>query len=128
MTNKTTENILSLYDEALNKTKALRDLAKTFNVPRDELKTILIDNGRDVPYAKKKKQDDEQKDEAKEDDPDRTAVPEVLPVPQAVLETLAKEMDALATLPQASNAPCAPAWSMPRVRPEITKAPQAAKS
>ena len=95
MTNKTTENILSLYDEAINKTKALRDLAKTFGLPRNELKTILIDNGRDVPYVKKKKQEDEQKDEAKEDDPDRVVVPEVLPVPQAVLETLAKEMDAL---------------------------------
>lgn len=95
MTNKTRDNILSLYDEAINKTKAFRDLAKTFNVPRGELRTMLIDNGRDVPYAKKKKQEDEQKDEAKEDDPDRAAVPEVLPVPQAVLETLAKEMDAL---------------------------------
>ena len=46
-------------------------------------------------YVKKKKQEDEQKDEAKGDDPDRAAVPEVLPVPQGVLETLAKEMDAL---------------------------------
>ena len=58
MTNNTRDNILSLYDEAINKTKALRDLAKTFGVPRDELKSMLIDNGLDVPYAKKKKQED----------------------------------------------------------------------
>ena len=92
MTNKTKDNILSLYDEAINKTKALRDLAKMFNLPREELKQLLRDNGREVPYDKKTKQEYDKKD----DEADPAAVHEdTLPVPAAVLETLGRELDAL---------------------------------
>lgn len=92
MTEKIKENILAIYDEAINKTKAIKDISKTFNIAKDELKAILREAGRSVPYDRKK-------DPEQEPAPAAEQTPKVeerkLPIPQVIFEILERELDSL---------------------------------
>ena len=53
MTRQMEINLLTIFDEAVNKTKAVRDLAKTFEISRDEVLEVLECNDREIPKPKK---------------------------------------------------------------------------
>lgn len=46
MTQETINNILEIYDAAKDKGKAMNQICALFHVHKDELKTLLHDNGR----------------------------------------------------------------------------------
>lgn len=100
MTKKTKQNMLELYDEALNKTKAIRDISKTFNISRFELVDMLYENGRPIPEKLQEKNEEMTKaeedvvpDQETENVPDQAAAP--LPIPNYIFEVLIKELDSL---------------------------------
>ena len=92
MTKATKENILTIYDEAIDKQKAVRDLSRTLDIDREELKKLLRENGRVVPYKKTAPEE-----ETKEDAPDQAADRQ-LPIPNYIFEVLFKEIDRLESL------------------------------
>lgn len=98
MTDLTKGNILDIYDEAINKNKAINDISKLFGFPRDEIKDVLAENGRALPYQKKPKSPEVTEevvspDQEAEDEPDKAA--DRLPIPNYVFDVLIKELDAL---------------------------------
>ena len=110
MTKKAKDNNISLYDEAINKNKAINDLSATFVISREEFKEILREYGRDVPYDRKKTKDEPQEASAEitqeepkeaaaettqEDPPEAAGQERHLPMPQYIVEVLTRELDCL---------------------------------
>ena len=108
MTQKTKQNILELYDEALDKNKAIRDIAKTIGVPQEEVRDVIYENGRPIPPKRTKteaksepddpdcpdevaKAADQEAEEAQE--PQEAAA--ILPIPNYIFDVLMKELDSL---------------------------------
>ena len=89
MTKVTKENILEMFDEAINKTKAVRDIAKLIDIPRGEVEDILREFDRDVPHDKKADQ------EPKEEPAEAADQDKPLPIPKFVFDVLTKELDSL---------------------------------
>lgn len=104
MTNKTQQNILELYDEALDKNKAIRDIARTFDVTQDEVTDIIFKNGRPIPLkmtkSEPKKEPDDfdcPDDEAAAQEPEEAqeAAVQLLPIPNYIFDVLMRELDTL---------------------------------
>lgn len=104
MTNKTKQNILELYDEALDKNKAIRDIARTFDVTQDEVTDIIFKNGRPIPLkmtkSEPKKEPDDfdcPDDEAAAQEPEEAqeAAVQLLPIPNYIFDVLMRELDTL---------------------------------
>lgn len=101
MTQKTKQNILELYDQALDQTKAIREISKAFDISRFELADILFKNGRPIPAKFQYKNEDLTKaDEADcpDDDVSQAAADEaavILPIPNYIFDVLMKELDSL---------------------------------
>lgn len=102
MTQKTKQNILELYDEALDKNKAIRDIAKTIGVPQEEVRDVIYENGRPIPPKRTKTEaKSEPDDPVITDEGDKAADQEaqeaaaILPIPNYIFDVLMKELDAL---------------------------------
>lgn len=103
MTQKTMQNILELYDEALDKNKAIRDIAKTIGVPQEEIRDVVYENGRPIPpkrtKAEPKKEPDDldcPDDEAAAQEPEEAQEAAVqLPIPNYIFDVLMRELDTL---------------------------------
>ena len=106
MTQKTKQNILELYDQALDQTKAIREISKAFDISRFELADILFKNGRPIPAKFQYKNDDVTKDDEADcpDDASQSAADEsdqtdeaavILPIPNYIFDVLMKELDSL---------------------------------
>lgn len=102
MTQKTKQNILELYDEALDKNKAIRDIAKTIGVPQEEVRDVIYENGRPIPPKRTKTEaKSEPDDPVIPDEDDKTADQEaqeaaaILPIPNYIFDVLMKELDSL---------------------------------
>ena len=102
MTQKTKQNILELYDEALDKNKAIRDIAKTIGVPQEEVIDVIYENGRPIPPKRTKSEprteadDPDCPDEVIEGTDQETQEAAVqLPIPNYIFDVLMKELDAL---------------------------------
>lgn len=102
MTQKTKQNILELYDEALDKNKAIRDIAKTIGVPQEEVRDVIYENGRPIPPKRTKTEaKSEPDDPVIPDEGDKVADQEaqeaaaILPIPNYIFDVLMKELDAL---------------------------------
>lgn len=106
MTNKTKQNILELYDEALDKNKAIRDIARTFDVSQDEVTDVIYKNGRPIPPKRRKNEPKEEPDDfdcpddeaaAQETDESQEAQEAVvqLPIPNYIFDVLMRELDTL---------------------------------
>lgn len=102
MTQKTKQNILELYDEALDKNKAIRDIAKTIGVPQEEVRDVIYENGRPIPPKRtkteaKSESDDpvipDEGDKAADQEPQEAAA--ILPIPNYIFDVLMRELDAL---------------------------------
>ena len=77
--------ILTIYDEAISKNKAVRSICNMYEMERDEVIEVLKAGGREIPYQKKKT--DPVEPEA--------AVPNDIPVPNYIFEVMADKMDEL---------------------------------
>lgn len=103
MTNKTKQNILELYDEALDKNKAIRDIAKTIGVPQEEIRDVVYENGRPIPPKRTKAEPKEEPDdfdcpddEAAAQEPEEAQEAAVqLPIPNYIFDVLMRELDTL---------------------------------
>lgn len=102
MTQKTKQNILELYDEALDKNKAIRDIAKTIGVPQEEVRDVIYENGRPIPpkraktEAKSEPDDPDCPDEVvKAADQEAEEAAAILPIPNYIFDVLMKELDSL---------------------------------
>ena len=108
MTQKTKQNILELYDEALDKNKAIRDIAKTIGVPQEEVRDVIYENGRPIPPKRTKTEaKSEPDDPVIPDEVDKAADQEgqeaqepqeaaaILPIPNYIFDVLMKELDSL---------------------------------
>ena len=102
MTQKTKQNILELYDEALDKNKAIRDIAKTIGVPQEEVRDVIYENGRPIPPKRTKTEvKSEPDDPVIPDEGDKAADQEaqeaaaILPIPNYIFDVLMKELDSL---------------------------------
>lgn len=102
MTQKTKQNILELYDEALDKNKAIRDIAKTIGVPQEEVRDVIYENGRPIPPKRTKTEaKSEPDDPVIPDEDDKAADQEaqeaaaILPIPNYIFDVLMKELDSL---------------------------------
>lgn len=108
MTQKTKQNILELYDEALDKNKAIRDIAKTIGVPQEEVRDVIYENGRPIPPKRTKAEaKSEPDDPVIPDEGDKAADQEaqetqesqeaaaILPIPNYIFDVLMKELDSL---------------------------------
>lgn len=100
MTKKAKENIISIYDQAENKTKAIKYICQMFGLQKDELKEILREFGRDLPYGRKKTKDEPvdvtvNPEDVKEDPPKAADQDRHLPMPQYIVEVLTRELDCL---------------------------------
>lgn len=103
MTQKTMQNILELYDEALDKNKAIRDIAKTIGVPQEEIRDVVYENGRPIPPKRTKAEPKEEPDDF--DCPDDEAAAQEteevqeaavqLPIPNYIFDVLMRELDTL---------------------------------
>lgn len=106
MTQKTMQNILELYDEALDKNKAIRDIAKTIGVPQEEIRDVVYENGRPIPPKRTKAEPKEEPDDL--DCPDDEAAAQEteesqetqeaavqLPIPNYIFDVLMRELDTL---------------------------------
>ena len=102
MTQKTKQNILELYDEALDKNKAIRDIAKTIGVPQEEIIDVVYENGRPIPPKRTKSEPrpetddpdcpDEEIESADQEGQEATVQ---LPIPNYIFDVLLRELDAL---------------------------------
>lgn len=104
MTNKTQQNILELYDEALDKNKAIRDIARTFDVSQDEVTDVIYMNGRPIPPKRRKNEPKEEPDDfdcpddeatAQEPEEAQEAAVQLLPIPNYIFDVLMRELDTL---------------------------------
>lgn len=102
MTQKTKQNILELYDEALDKNKAIRDIAKTIGVPQEEVRDVIYENGRSIPPKRTKTEAKSEPDDSViPDEGDKAADQEaqeaaaILPIPNYIFDVLMKELDSL---------------------------------
>ncbi len=103
MTQKTMQNILELYDEALDKNKAIRDIAKTIGVPQEEIRDVVYENGRPIPPKRTKAEPKEEPDdsdcpddEAAAQEPEEAQEAAVqLPIPNYIFDVLMRELDTL---------------------------------
>lgn len=103
MTQKTMQNILELYDEALDKNKAIRDIAKTIGVPQEEIRDVVYENGRPIPPKRTKAEPKEESDdfdcpddEAAAQEPEEAQEAAVqLPIPNYIFDVLMRELDTL---------------------------------
>ena len=103
MTQKTMQNILELYDEALDKNKAIRDIAKTIGVPQVEIRDVVYENGRPIPPKRTKAEPKEEPDdldcpddEAAAQEPEEAQEAAVqLPIPNYIFDVLMRELDTL---------------------------------
>lgn len=102
MTQKTKQNILELYDEALDKNKAIRDIAKTIGVPQEEIIDVVYENGRPIPPKRTKSEPRPETDypdcpdeEIESADQDGQEAAVQLPIPNYIFDVLMRELDAL---------------------------------
>ena len=102
MTNKTKQNILELYDEALDKNKAIRDIARTFDVTQDEVTDVIYKNGRPIPPKRTKSEPRPEPDdpdcpdeEIESADQEGQEAAVQLPIPNYIFDVLLRELDAL---------------------------------
>ena len=87
MTEGMRDTILTIYDEAISKNKAVRSICKMYNMPREDVLEILKEADREIPYQKKKT--DPKQEEA--------AVPKDIPVANYIFEVMAEKLDELET-------------------------------
>lgn len=102
MTQKTKQNILELYDEALDKNKAIRDIAKTIGALQEEVRDVIYENGRPIPPKRTKTEAKNEPDDPvipdegdKAADQDAQEAAAILPIPNYIFDVLMKELDAL---------------------------------
>ena len=106
MTQKTKQNILELYDEALDKDKAIRDIAKIFKVSEEDVTNIVFKNGRPVPAKRRNEaiiepddfdcpDDEAAAQEPEESQEAQEAAVQLLPIPNYIFDVLLRELDAL---------------------------------
>lgn len=102
MTQKTKQNILELYDEALDKNKAIRDIAKTIGVPQEEIIDVVYENGRPIPPKRTKSEPRPETDdpdcpdeEIESADQEGQEAAVQLPIPNYIFDVLLRELDAL---------------------------------
>ena len=104
MTQKTMQNILELYDEALDKNKAIRDIAKTIGVPQEEIRDVVYENGRPIPPKRTKAEPKEEPDDfdcpddeaaAQEPQEAQESAVQLLPIPNYIFDVLMRELDTL---------------------------------
>lgn len=93
MTKQTEINLLTIYDESVNKSKAVRDLAKIFEISKDEVREILANNDREIPKPRKVPAKQREPEAAPESE--RAEKTKALPVCNYVYEVLAEKMDDL---------------------------------
>lgn len=96
MTRQMEINLLTIFDESINKAKAIRDISKTFQISKEEVIEVLECNDREVPKGKRgpaKKREPE----AADPEAERAEVTKekTLPVCNYVYEVLAEKMDSL---------------------------------
>ena len=94
MTKQTETNLLTIYDESVNKSKAIRDLAKMFEISKDEVREILANNDREIPKPRKVPAK-QREPEAAAPESERAEKTKALPVCNYVYEVLAEKMDDL---------------------------------
>lgn len=106
MTQKTKQNILELYDEALDKNKAIRDIAKMIGVSQEEVTDVIYEYGRPIPPKRTKSEpkkepddfdcpDDEAAAQEPEESQEAQEAADQLPIPNYIFEVLLREMDDL---------------------------------
>lgn len=94
MTKQTEINLLTIYDESVNKSKAVRDLAKMFEISKDEVREILANNDREIPKPRKTPTK-QREPEAAAPESERAEKTKALPVCNYVYMVLAEKMDDL---------------------------------
>lgn len=94
MTRQMEINLLTIYDESINKAKAIRDISKTFQIPKDEVIEVLECNDREVPKGKRG-QAKKREPEAAAPESERAEKTKELPVCNYVYIVLAEKMDDL---------------------------------
>ena len=55
MTEGMRDTILTIFDEGISKNKAIQNICKMYDMPRDEVMELLKENDRQVPYERKPK-------------------------------------------------------------------------
>lgn len=99
MTQETINNILIMFDEAVDKVKGVDSIAKVMRIPRQEVVRILLDNRRGIPKKRgRKPKDPEQAAAEKTKEPEQAAAEikdRPLPIPQYIFDVLFKELDRL---------------------------------
>lgn len=99
MTQETVDNILIMFDEAIDKVKGINGIAKVMGLPREEIVRILLDNGRGMPKKRGRKPKEPQEAAAEEIKEPQEAAAEIkeriLPIPNYIFDVLFKELDRL---------------------------------
>ena len=99
MTQETVDNILIMFDEAIDKVKGINGIAKVMGLPREEIVRILLDNGRVMPKKRGRKPKEPQEAAAEEIKEPQEAAAEIkeriLPIPNYIFDVLFKELDRL---------------------------------
>lgn len=99
MTQETINNILIMFDEAVDKVKGVNSIAKVMGLPREEIVRILLENGREVLRRRGRKPKEPDQAAVEETKDPEQAAAEIkdrpLPIPKYIFDVLFKELDCL---------------------------------
>lgn len=93
MTNETVNNILAIYDDAIDKSKAINQLCGMFQIQKDDLKKVLKDNNRRIPVGRPTASVAVHKEEPKVEKDTEKVPAAAAVVPDYIKEVLEEKMD-----------------------------------